>query len=70
MSPSYFGDGDLAVEQGRQDQQQAPPPVAEWIKRCPTCEGIPQKVRSFLDPIGGKTIRLMECKCGERIWSS
>ncbi|MCA6104366.1 MULTISPECIES: hypothetical protein [Bradyrhizobium] len=40
-----------------------------WQQQCPRCSDIPELVRAFLDPVGGKTVRLMECKCGERIWS-
>jgi hypothetical protein len=36
--------------------------------RCPTCAAFPQLARSFLDPRTGRTIRLFECRCGERIW--
>jgi hypothetical protein len=36
--------------------------------RCPTCEAFPRLAQRFLDPIKGRTIRLYQCKCSERIW--
>ena len=63
------GIGDSDVDQSQQDQQQTFPKIGDWVRRCPSCSDTPQIIRSFLDPGGGKTVRLMECKCGERIWS-
>jgi hypothetical protein len=37
-------------------------------RRCSACAAFPPLARSFLDPVSGKTVRLYECQCGERIW--
>lgn len=36
--------------------------------RCPTCAAFPRLAQSILDTRKGKTVRLYQCKCGERIW--
>ncbi|MGY4623257.1 hypothetical protein [Bradyrhizobium sp. USDA 4486] len=36
--------------------------------RCPTCAAFPRLTQSLLDTRKGKTIRLFQCQCGERIW--
>lgn len=36
--------------------------------RCPSCAAFPKLTHSMLDPRNGKTVRLYECHCGERIW--
>jgi hypothetical protein len=38
------------------------------IKRCPSCAAFLRFATRFLDPRTGKTMRLYECQCGERIW--
>lgn len=45
-------------------------PITERnLRRCPSCAAFAPLFRSFLDPVGGRTIRLYECSCGERIWN-
>jgi hypothetical protein len=37
--------------------------------RCPAGAAIaPRLILEFLDVRSGKTVRLYQCKCGERIW--
>jgi hypothetical protein len=36
--------------------------------RCSACAAFPRLTRSFLEPTKGRTIRLYQCACGERIW--
>ena len=36
--------------------------------RCPACAAFPSLSRQFMNPRDGKTVRLYECQCGERIW--
>jgi formate dehydrogenase maturation protein FdhE len=35
---------------------------------CPACAAVPRLINAFLDPARGKSVRLFECQCGERIW--
>jgi hypothetical protein len=37
--------------------------------RCMKCDAQFYLVRRILDPVTGKTIRMFECKCGNRTWS-
>jgi len=37
--------------------------------RCMKCDAQFYLVRRILDPLTGKTIRMFECKCGNRTWS-
>jgi hypothetical protein len=43
-------------------------PTQETRPRCAACAAFPRLAYSFLNPTRGKTIRLYECDCGERIW--
>jgi hypothetical protein len=36
--------------------------------RCPACAAFPRLSQQFMNPRDGKTVRLYECQCGERIW--
>jgi hypothetical protein len=45
----------------KQPAQDAPP-------RCPTCAALPRLTQSILDPRKGRTVRLYQCQCGERMW--
>ena len=36
--------------------------------RCRTCAAFPRLAHSFLDTRNGKTVRLYQCRCGERVW--
>ena len=38
-------------------------------RRCQRCDAQPRLVRQILDPRTGRSIRMFECKCGERTWS-
>ena len=37
-------------------------------RRCPNCAAFPRLSFQFLDPRSGRTVRLYECLCGERLW--
>ena len=37
--------------------------------RCPRCDALPKLIYQMLDSRTGKTVRLLECKCGERMWN-
>jgi hypothetical protein len=45
-------------------EQQTP----EAKPRCPACAAFPRLAQQFMNPRDGKTVRLYECQCGERIW--
>lgn len=36
--------------------------------RCPACAAFPRLSQQFMNSRDGKTVRLYECPCGERIW--
>ncbi|WJR81575.1 hypothetical protein [Bradyrhizobium sp. NP1] len=51
------------------DKEQLPPPQTQDLRRrCPACAAFPRLALSMLNPTNGTTIRLYECRCGERIW--
>jgi hypothetical protein len=37
-------------------------------RRCPCYDALPKLIGQMLDTRAGKTVRLLECKCGERTW--
>ena len=61
-----------SVGEGLVIEQKQAEPVGEsrqaTRRRCPTCAAFPRLARSMLDTGRGKTVRLYECQCGERIW--
>jgi hypothetical protein len=36
--------------------------------RCSACAAFPDLATAFLDSRSGRTIRLYQCECGERVW--
>ena len=36
--------------------------------RCSACAAFPRLAQTILDTRTGKTVRLYQCQCGERIW--
>jgi hypothetical protein len=46
----------------------APMQSQEKGPRCPTCAAFPSPLYSMLEPRTGKTVKLQQCQCGERIW--
>src|ERR1700743_2284092 len=42
---------------------------ADTRHSCPRCDAMPSLVRQMLDSRTGKTVRMFECECGERVWS-
>jgi hypothetical protein len=51
------------------DKQETPKLETQEIpRRCPACGAFPRLTHQFLDAKRGKTIRLYQCQCGERIW--
>jgi len=50
-------------------EEQLPEQKAQGTRRrCPTCAAFVRLPQAILDTRKGKTIRLFECHCGERIW--
>ena len=39
------------------------------IRACHHCGAKPDLVRTMLDSLSGRTIRMFKCKCGEQTWS-
>ena len=37
-------------------------------RRCGSCGASPRLAQKFLRPNDGRTVRIYECQCGERIW--
>jgi hypothetical protein len=44
------------------------PQMQDHRPRCPACAAFPRLAQSLLDTRKGKTVRLYQCRCGERIW--
>jgi hypothetical protein len=38
-------------------------------RRCSRCDAQPRLVLQMLNPRNGNTVRMFECKCGERTWN-
>jgi hypothetical protein len=38
-------------------------------RRCTRCDAQPGLVLQILNPRSGGTVRMFECKCGQRTWS-
>ncbi len=60
-----------------EDEQQLTPQTmlpsgsqASQAPRCPTCAEFTHLSHQFLDPRNGRTIRLYQCLCGERVWDN
>lgn len=51
-------------------KDQLPKPQEQEQHRCPKCGALARTTRTttFLDPRKGKSVRVFECQCGERIW--
>ena len=43
-------------------------PKREYEPRCPACAAFPQLRNQFMEPVTGRTIRLYQCECGQRVW--
>ena len=39
------------------------------IRLCGTCGEKPALVRSMLDSLSGRTVRMFKCQCGEKTWT-
>jgi hypothetical protein len=39
------------------------------VRTCNACGEKPALVRSMLDSLSGRTVRMFKCKCGEQTWS-
>jgi septal ring factor EnvC (AmiA/AmiB activator) len=53
--------GEKEAERVESAEQDYPP-------RCPACAAFSQFRTQFLEPVTGRTIRLYQCQCGQRIW--
>jgi hypothetical protein len=53
---NFYNGGKLAGKETREDL------------RCIKCDAQPLLVLKMLDPRSGNTIRMFECKCGQRTW--
>jgi hypothetical protein len=50
------------------DQQPRQQQTQDYGLRCPSCGNFPRLLHSMLDIRKEKTVRLYQCRCGERIW--
>jgi len=50
------------------DQQPRRQQTQDYGLRCPSCGTFPRLLHSMLDIRKDKTVRLYQCRCGERIW--
>jgi len=39
------------------------------VRLCSACGEKPALVRSMLDTLRGRTVRMFECQCGEKTWT-
>jgi len=39
------------------------------VRLCGSCGEKPALVRSMLDTLSGRTVRMFECQCGEKTWT-
>lgn len=39
------------------------------VRLCNTCGEKPALVRTMLDSLSGRTVRMFKCKCGEQTWA-
>lgn len=44
------------------------PSQKEFVPRCPACAAFPKFEIPILNPFTGRTVRLYQCECGQRIW--
>lgn len=51
-----------------QESERIAPLQQEFAPRCPACAAFPKLAARFLDSRNGRTIRLFQCECGERVW--
>ena len=56
---NFFGTRKLTGEETEETKEEL---------RCIRCGDRPNIVQIMLDPRRGKTLRMYECRCGERIW--
>jgi len=59
----------LSIVEERQ-YQLSKPEDQDCGPRCAACAGFPRLTHTFLEPNKGRTIRLYQCECGERIWDA
>jgi hypothetical protein len=39
------------------------------VPPCNHCGKKPSQVRTMLDPVRGRTVRMFKCECGEQTWA-
>jgi hypothetical protein len=39
------------------------------VRACNQCGKKPARVRTMLNPVNGRTVRMFKCDCGEQTWS-
>lgn len=50
------------------ESERIKPTRPESPPRCPACAAFPHLTAKLLDTQNGRTVRLYQCQCGERIW--
>ncbi|WP_298253594.1 hypothetical protein [Bradyrhizobium sp.] len=50
------------------ESERIKPAKQESAPRCPACAAFSHLAAKLLDTQNGKTVRLYQCQCGERIW--
>jgi hypothetical protein len=48
--------------------KELPRQLQDTQRHCPVCAAVPRLAQTMLDSCNGKTVRLLRCQCGERIW--
>ena len=39
------------------------------VRACGICGKKPSMLRTMLNPVNGRTVRMFKCECGEQTWS-
>jgi hypothetical protein len=39
------------------------------IRTCSSCSAKPALIRTMLNPVNGRTVRMFKCECGEQSWA-
>ena len=52
----------------KKEAERIKPSQREFVPRCPACAAFPKFELPILNPSTGRTVRLYQCECGQRIW--
>ena len=50
------------------ESERVRPTNEQSVPRCPVCAAFAHLTAKLLDSRSGRTVRLFQCQCGERVW--